>query len=193
MLTLKNNPNLAPEIPVQTFRDTIKLGRGIISDERRRSRLKALRYAKKIRSRGFNRGYQAGLAAAQGECLVMLQALRGCYEDAVVAAKSDTIALATALAERIVDTTLLERPEVLLAWIEEGLGVLKRSRSLHLSFQPRYQALIEHIQMRLPDTITAEADASLSDSDFVIRSEIGGVEFSWRSVLKHPEYCNAER
>jgi hypothetical protein len=195
MLTFKNRANLATnwasDIPVQTFRDTIRLGRQVISDERRRSRQKALRYAKKIRSRSFNSGYQAGLVAAQGECLVMLQALRGCYEEAVVTARGDTLALATALATRIIDTTLLERPEVLLAWIEEGLGVLKRARSLHLVFQPRYEVVMRTIAARLPNTITTQADPSLTDADFAIRSEIGGVEFSWRSALGHSEHRDA--
>jgi flagellar biosynthesis/type III secretory pathway protein FliH len=175
---------LAPDITVQTFKQTIKLGRSVLCEERKKSRHKACRYAKHIRARGFSKGYQEGLAAAQEECAAALRALRSCYEDALSAAKHDAHALATALAERIIDSTLLERPEVLLAWIQESLQMLKRSRTLHLSFQPRYSGVMQQVMPHLPEGITAQADSSLTEADFIMNGESGGVEFSWRNILQ---------
>jgi flagellar biosynthesis/type III secretory pathway protein FliH len=184
---------LSPDIPVQTFRHTVSLGRQVICEERKRSRAKACRYAKHVRARGFEKGYQEGLAAAQAECAAALQALRNCYEEAINAAKSDTQALATNLAERIIDTTLMARPEVLLAWIQESLQILKRARSLHLAFQPRYQGIMEQVSEHLPDGVTIQADPSLTEADFILSSESGGVEFSWRDILRErPHYSPQE-
>lgn len=175
--------SLAPDISVQAFKQTVNLGRSVVCHERKRSRHKAYRYAQYVRARSFARGYQEGLAQAQHECLAALQALRNCYEDALSAAKNDAHALATALAERIIDSSLIERPEVLMAWIQEGLQVLKRARTLHLSYQPRYTAMMERIAPHLPQGITTTADGSLGEADFVISSESGGIEFSWRGIL----------
>jgi flagellar biosynthesis/type III secretory pathway protein FliH len=184
MIRARLIPNqLSPDIPVQAFKHTITLGRQVICEERKRSRAKAYRYAKHIRARSFAKGYNEGLAAAQAECTAALQALRNCYEQAINAAKSDTHALATNLAERIIDSTLLMRPEALLAWIHESLQILKRARSLHLLFQPRYGDIMQQVSKHLPDGITIEADPSLTDVDFILSSENGGVEFSWRDIL----------
>jgi len=175
---------LAPDVTVQTFKRTIQIGRKVLCDERKRSRQKACRYAKHIRERGFAKGYQEGLAAAKAECEATLRALRNCYEDAINAAKSDTHALATSLAERIIDTSLLERPEVLLAWIQEALQLLRRSRNLHLSYQPRYASVMQQVLNHLPQNITASADPCLLEADFTINSDSGGIEFSWRNALQ---------
>jgi flagellar biosynthesis/type III secretory pathway protein FliH len=183
---------LAPEITVQTFKQTLTMGRSVLCDERKKSRQKASRYAKYIRARGFTTGYQAGLAAAQEECAAALRALRSCYEDALTAAKNDAHALATALAERIIDSTLLERPEVLLAWIQESVQMLKRSRNLHLSFQPRYAGVMQQVMPHLPEGVTAQADASLTDADFILSGDSGGVEFSWRNILHDHQPSSAQ-
>ena len=182
-MILRSSCNLNPDIPLTTFKETVRLGRQVISDERKRSRRKALRYAKAIRSRSFNKGYQAGLLAARNECAQTVGALRGCYQEALLTAKGDTLALATALAERIIDSTLIEKPETLLVWIEEGLSVLSRARDIHLAFNPRYEGVMRHLEQHLPETIRIHADPSLSDADFIIRSELGGIEFSWRNAL----------
>ena len=174
---------IAPDVPVQTFKDTVGLGRQVLAKERQRSRQKAHRYARHIRERGYSKGYQEGLAAAQAECAAALRAIRSCYEDALTAAKHDTHALATTLAERIIDSTLLERPEVLLAWIQEALQLLKRSRNLHISFQPQYCGVMQQIAEHLPQGITAHVDPALTDADFAINGDSGGIEFSWRNAI----------
>jgi flagellar biosynthesis/type III secretory pathway protein FliH len=183
---------LSPDIPVQTFKHTMTLGRQVICEERKKSRAKACRYAKHIRARGFAQGYKEGLAAAQAECAAALQALRNCYEEAINSAKSDTHALAINLAERIIDSTLLARPEVLLAWIQESFEILKRARSLRLSFHPRYQGIMHQVSKHLPDGIALQADSSLTDADFILSSEHGGVEFSWRDILHERPRCSAD-
>lgn len=174
---------IAPDVTVRTFKDTVRLGRQVLSEERRRSRQKAHRYAKHVRQRGFSKGYQEGLAAAQSECAAALHALRSCYEDALIAARDDTHALATSLATRIIDSTLLERPEVLLAWIQESLQLLKRSRNLTISFRPRYFDVMQQIAAHIPQGITAQVDPTLTDADFAINGDSGGIEFSWRNAL----------
>lgn len=187
-----NQTKLSADIPVQTFRQTIALGRQVICEERKRSRVKACRYARHIRAHGFTRGYTDGVAAAQAECIAVLQGLRHCYEEAINAAKSDTQALAKELAERIIDSTLFSRPEVLLMWIQECLQILKRSRSLHLSFNPLYQGVMQRISEQLPAGINLKLDPSLTNTDFILSSDQGGIEFCWRDILNEPTTYKAQ-
>lgn len=176
-------PTLQSDTSVQAFRHTIKLGRKMIGEERTKSRQKARRYAQYMRTRSFQKGYEEGLQAAQEQCKAALHALRSCYEDAIHAATSDTQAMATALAERIIGSTLLEHPEVLVAWVHEALQLLKRSKTLHISFHPQYNNIMQQVLAELPEGITAHSDPSLTDSDFFIQADSGGVEFTWRNII----------
>lgn len=175
--------SLPPDLSIKNYRAIIEGGRNQIAQQQNRSRGKALTYARHIRAKGFNKGYQEGLEAARAECLQAMRAMRECYEQALDAARQDALAIARNLAEKIVDTTLLGHPEALLAWIQQSTAILKRGRNLNLSYHPRYEAMLHQIAPHLPSGITISSDPNLSDSDFVLQSDSGGVEFSWRTAL----------
>jgi flagellar biosynthesis/type III secretory pathway protein FliH len=164
----------------------MSLGRSILGQERRRSRQRALHYAALVKSRGFSKGYQEGLASAHRECAATLEALRNCYEGALALAAKDTHTLAVHLAERIVDRALMQHPEILFAWIEHCLGILRRSRTLQLSFKPQYEEVMLHVTQQLPPGLVVRSDASLTKADFIISGDNGDIEFAWRKALEEP-------
>ncbi len=187
MLKAKLIPTgISTDITVQAFRKTIDLGRDTVAAERAKSRHKALQYSRFARERAFKKGYHAGLATAQQECLDAIKALRNCYEEVLRTASEDTRALAKSIAEKIIDTTLTTRPETLIAWIEEGLSFLKESRDLCISINPRYSALLDKISAQLNHGVSIKIDSNFSDKDFTIDSSRGGVEFSWRDTVNGP-------
>ncbi len=172
------------DLSASALRQTIKLGRTTIAQERKRSRAKSARYSRYIRRRGFSQGYQEGLAQGRNECIDLIKGLRGCYEDAINAAANDTLALATSIAEKIIDTTLTTRPEALMAWISEGLSLLKGSREIHIALNKRYLNIINEISPLLTSGVSIRVDRELSETDFIIEGSRGGIEFSWRSTIQ---------
>jgi flagellar biosynthesis/type III secretory pathway protein FliH len=172
------------DLSVSALRQTIKLGRTTIAQERKRSRAKSVRYSRYIRRRGFSQGYQEGLAQGRNECIDLIKGLRGCYEDVINAAANDTLALATSIAEKIIDTTLTTRPEALMAWISEGLSLLKGSREIHIALNKRYLNIINEISPLLTSGVSIRVDRELSETDFIIEGSRGGIEFSWQSAVQ---------
>jgi flagellar biosynthesis/type III secretory pathway protein FliH len=178
---------ITQDLSVSALRQTIKLGRTTIAQERKRSRAKSARYSRYIRRRGFSQGYQEGLAQGRNECIDIIKGLRSCYEEALNTAANDTLALATSIAERTIDTTLTTRPEALMAWISEGLSLLKGSREIHIALNKRYLNIINGISPLLDSGISIRIDGELSETDFIIEGSRGGIEFSWRSTIQ-PAY-----
>jgi len=184
---------LCHDLSVSALKETIKLGRKTIADERVRSRQKAARYSRYIRQRGFNRGYQEGLSLARSECVDIIKGLRSCYEEALSTASNDTLALATSIAEKIIDTALTTRPEALMAWISEGLSLLKGSREIHIALNKRYLNIIKEISPLLAPGVSIRVDRDLADTDFILEGSRGGIEFSWRSTIKSTPELNLEK
>jgi flagellar biosynthesis/type III secretory pathway protein FliH len=159
-------------------------GRQVIAQERLKSRNKALGYARHIRERGYQDGYAAGLQAAHDTCQAAMDALKARYDDALSAAKADLQQLAQNLAEHLVDKALLEKPEALARWINDSIALLKRSRTLKLTYHPRYESIMQHVAERIPQGIAAHPDPTLESADFVLEADSGGVEFAWKKVIQ---------
>ena len=149
---------ITQDLSVSALRQTIKLGRATIAHERKRSRSKSARYSRYIR--------------------------RSCYEEALNTAANDTLALATSIAEKILDTTLTTRPAALMAWISEGLSLLKGSREIHIALNKRYLNIINEISPLLTSGVSIRVDRELSETDFIIEGSRGGIEFSWQSAIQ---------
>jgi flagellar biosynthesis/type III secretory pathway protein FliH len=177
--------SLQPEISLETYRNLIAQGRQVIAQDRTKSRRKALQYAHHIRERGYKNGYEAGLQAAHDDCQAALHALRARYEDALLAARADALALAQSLAEQLVDRAFLETPEALARWINDSIALVKRSRTLKLTYNPRFEPIMQRILERIPQGVTASPDPTLQELDFVLEGEMGGVEFAWKDIMKH--------
>jgi flagellar biosynthesis/type III secretory pathway protein FliH len=176
---------LSPELAISSFREIVSGARHELAKERVRSRNKALRHAKLVRSRSFKAGYSTGIATAQTEISALLSALRNCYDDVVDKAQNDTYALALEIARQIIDTTLIKEPTALISWVHQGLKILKSSQNVELSLHPRYNGIVQAIKGALPSGINTAIDPSVGERDFVLKdlSSLRGVEFSWQEVL----------
>jgi flagellar biosynthesis/type III secretory pathway protein FliH len=182
--------SLQPETSLESYRNLIAQGRQAIAQERLKSRTKALGYARHIRERGYQDGYAAGLKAAHDRCQAAIDALKARYDDALSAAKADVQQLAQTVAEHLVDKALLEKPEALARWVNESIALLKRSRTLKLGYNPRYESIMERVTERLPQGIVAYPDPTLESADFVLEADTGGVEFAWKKVIEDAPSIN---
>jgi flagellar biosynthesis/type III secretory pathway protein FliH len=175
--------SLKQDVVVDAYRQVLREGRLAVANSRRASRLKALRYAKYLRSRGFTKGYQEGLSAARADTCAALDALRGCYNAALFNAQQDIQTLAQQLAIQFIDASIVERPEIFARWVQQAIATLKRSRSLHLGLNPRYDGILSSIVAHLPAGISVTLNPDADPIDFRLEGEFGGIEFAWREVI----------
>jgi flagellar biosynthesis/type III secretory pathway protein FliH len=174
---------LRQDLAIGAYREILQEGRKALSASRRASRAKTLRYAKHIRARGFSRGYQEGLKVSSSECKEAVEELRNCYQRVLDNAQQDLQVLAEQLASQIIDATIVVKPEIFAAWILEARNALKASKAFHLSLNPRYQNLLEHLATTLPEGIATRLDPTIGSLDFRLEGDVGGVEFAWRKAL----------
>lgn len=175
---------LQPETSIHAYQNLIRQGRAELANTRLRSRKRAVSHARFMKKRGYAQGYQAGVDEAKADCARAIEALRDAYSTALEAAQKDILATAQAMAERFIDRSLLENPEIMSSWIQQSIEVLKRSRPLTLHYHPRYERIMATVAPTLPTEVSARADSKLDGIDFTIAGEPGGVEFSWRESLR---------
>ncbi len=175
--------HLTQELAVGAYRQALQDGRAAIASSRRMSRTKALRYARHIRARGFNTGYQEGLRRAQDDCSAAIEELCNCYHKALDGAQEDIQRLARELATQIIDSTLTERPETLALWVQRAVTALKNSKTLHLTLHTRYAGLLSSLSSHLPAGVSASLDPAIDTIDFKLEGESGGIEFAWRNAI----------
>jgi flagellar biosynthesis/type III secretory pathway protein FliH len=133
------------------------------------------------------KAYQEGLSAAQNEIAAATAGIRTQYEDALAAAASDAKAAATAVAAQVIPAALATDPAILSHWIDQALSLLRRSRTLQLTYHPKYGEIMQRIAQTLPTGISISADATLTDRDFILVGDTGGVDFSWQDALRRLE------
>jgi hypothetical protein len=83
----------------------------------------------------------------------------------------------------IVQQTFERHPETFLPLLSRALQILKRGRSFHLTYHPRYEKSIQLLAPSLPPGITLRADVSMERTDFIMSCEEGAVESAWREAL----------
>ncbi len=176
-------PGGTPLLPMDWCRSLVQIARSEADALSRAVRRRALHSARRIRERARRRGYEDGLRAAQNEVTQVLDGLRSRYSDAVSRAEQDTSSMAFHLAEVIIQQTFERQPETLLPLLSRALQILKRGRSFHLAYHPRYEKSIQLLTSSLPPGIHLQADATLDRTDFKMWCEEGGVESAWREAL----------
>ena len=180
-----------PRPPLQMtlgiLRTLTEKARSELARERTVSRLKARRYAEFVRRRERRKAYQEGLSAAQNEIATAIAAIRTHYEGALEAASRDAKAAAAAAAAQVVPAVLTTDPAVLSHWIDQALSLLRRSRTLQLTYHPKYHEIMQRVIPTLPAGISVSLDTTLTGRDFVLMGDIGGVEFSWQDALTRAE------
>jgi hypothetical protein len=70
----------------------------------------------------------------------LITEIKRVYDTTVDTARLDVLETSRNLAQHIVDTALMEHPDILMRWIQQALTVLKRSRTLTLRYHPRLEA-----------------------------------------------------
>lgn len=175
---------LRSESGLETFRQMIREARAIIAETRRCSRTKALRYARRTRTRGYSDGYRAGLQVAHDQCREVIEELKRGYLQILDKAASDIEQLARITAGEIVDSALMTHPELLRSWIQQSIAALKGVRTLKVSLHPRYTPLVEMLSMSLPEGVALSIEQISSAVDFRVEGETGGIEFSWRDAIQ---------
>ncbi len=172
-----------PLLPIEWCRSLVQTARSQADAISQSVRRRALHSARRIRERARKRGYEDGLRAARNEASEVLQGIRARYAEAVTRAEQDTSSLAYHLAEAIVQQTFERHPETFLPLLSKAFQVLKRGRTFHLVYHPRYERSIQLLAPSLPPGITLRADPTLDRIDFTMSCEEGGVESAWREAL----------
>jgi flagellar biosynthesis/type III secretory pathway protein FliH len=180
-------PRLPLHMTLDVLRALIKNGRRELAQERKSSRLKAQRYAEFVRRRERLKAYQEGLSAAQNEIAGAVAAIRMHYEGALEAASEDAKAAAAAVAAQVIPAALMTDPAILSHWIAQALSLLRRSRTLQLTYNPKYHEIMQRVIPTLPAGISVSPDVTLTDRDFTLTGDLGGVEFSWQDALARSE------
>jgi hypothetical protein len=170
-------------LPVEVCRALVQTARSQADDISLSVRRRALYSARRIRERARRRGYEDGLRAARAEAGEVLEGIRVRYADAVARAEQDSSSLAYRLAEVIVQQTFERHPETFLPLLSRALQILKRGRSFHLTYHPRYEKSIQLLAPSLPPGIILRADVSMERADFSMSCEEGAVESAWRAAL----------
>lgn len=138
---------------------------------------------RRARKGAFQRGYSAGLSAGRNRIEVALRDLGNAYTTVLDGAKDDCRLLAQALAAQIVGTSINERPEILLSWLDRAMTIMKHSQPRVLRYHPRLAAVIQSLHSLIPAQLELIPDSSLEQTDFRLESETGGVECQWREEI----------
>jgi flagellar biosynthesis/type III secretory pathway protein FliH len=136
------------------------------------------RYYTWARQASYQHGYEAGLAAARQDVSEILAEIKRAYDTTVETAHLDVLETSRGLAQQIVDTALMEHPDILMSWIHQALSVLKNSRTLVLRYHPRFEEMITKLAPKLPEQIHLTCDSTLTSIDLALHGDSGGVEFS---------------
>ena len=73
---------------------------------------------------------------------------------------------------------------ILERWISQALLQLTTTTTLTLRYHPQYAEPLARLISSPPSGLRLEADPNLYDKDFRIESTSGGIECSWRELLR---------
>ena len=179
MIRARIIPPCVPEdLSLSVVRAQLAQARLLANSHKSHARRLIARYSAWARRASYQRGYEAGLAAAREDVAELLAEIKRVYEATIDTAHLDVLETSRKLAQQIVDTALIEHPDVLMGWIHQAFGVLKRSRTLTLRYHPRLEAPLKQLGPKLPEQVQLIRDASLTSIDLSVQGESGGVEFS---------------
>jgi flagellar biosynthesis/type III secretory pathway protein FliH len=117
----------------------------------------------------------------------VIEGLRNTYEDAIDKARNDMHAAARAIAEQVIPTRLLSDPQIFEHWVNEAVVLLKRSKTLQITYHPQYHDIMQQVAQKLPAGIALAADHTAQEYAFAINGDVGGIEFTWTSPLEQIE------
>jgi flagellar biosynthesis/type III secretory pathway protein FliH len=171
-------PHVPQELTVTIAKHHMTQAQSLANSQKSHARRVIQRYSAWARRASCQRGYEDGLAAARHDVSELITEIKRVYDTTVDTARLDVLETSRNLAQHIVDTALMEHPDILMRWIQQALTVLKRSRTLTLRYHPRLEATLRQLAPKLPERIQLTCDATLTSIDLAVHGESGGVEFS---------------
>jgi flagellar biosynthesis/type III secretory pathway protein FliH len=171
-------PRVPEDFRLSVARKHIAQAQSLANSQKSHIRRVIQRYSAWARRTSYQHGYKAGLAAAHRDVSELLAQIKRVYDTTIDTAGLDVLETSRNLAQHIVDTALMEHPDVLMSWIQQALGVLKRSRTLTLRYHPRLEGSLKQLAPKLPEQIQLICDETLTSIDLAVQGESGGVEFS---------------
>lgn len=184
-------PTITAELLVDTHRRVTALARQEQSALLQKARKRGKIYSKKARELAARQGFAKGLEECRSQYADILDKIQNLYSVTVESAKRDVLAVAHRIVEETISSYLQEHPEQLATWVTESLERLKHARTITLKINPRYTSLLSPLLQRYQGTISTIEDPSLEEIDFSVETNIGGLSFSWRELLRplsKPEY-----
>jgi flagellar biosynthesis/type III secretory pathway protein FliH len=147
-------------------------------------RKRALSSRAHIQTRGFEKGYQDGLASAQATASTLLTSLLEITETRSALYREQVVASAVELAEQIIQRELTTNPEAYRSWLHQALGIMRGSMELHLHYAPEQAQIVQCLIKADYPHLKLIPDDSISPGELVLRGDTGGVRFAWRDALK---------
>jgi len=179
MIRARIIPTRAPQdLTLSVVQEHLARATSEASSQKFHARRVIQRYSTWARQASYQRGYEAGLAAARHDVSELLTEIKRAYDTTLDTAHLDVLETSRSLAQHIVDSALMEHPEILMGWINQALAVLKSSRTLTLRYHPRLEETIKKLTPKLPEQIHLACDSTLTSIDLAVHGDSGGVEFS---------------
>jgi len=176
--------------PRPSYNNTLREARTIIKKAQssahevyKTSRSRLARYLNTRRRQGFEKGYQEGLARAQADLAILSLSVRQHYGALLELARADAHHLAVEAAQEFVHQQIAVDASPLLPWIDRAIAIMKHSRAISISYHPRLAASLSNFGTILGNGITLTQAPVSQAHDFVVRGELGEVEFCLRDVL----------
>ncbi len=181
--TIHPSPH-SSEVALQTHRAVLTVARKDTADLLNNARKRSKTHSRKARESGHKAGLAEGLREGQEQFRGALQAIVHHYQAAADRATEDVMAVAHHIVEHLIGSHLQQHPEQLREWILQAVESLKHSRGLTLTYNPRYHDILSSYVHEFKEIMHVVSDPSLGSTDFELRTNAGGVSFSWREMLR---------
>ena len=150
----------------------------------KQARKRARAHAQHARLVGHRSGIAQGEKTCRDEFRHIMELLQSTYREASRAAQHDIVSASSTLVEKIVGDCVTLNPMILERWISQALSQLTTTTTLTLRYHPQYAEPLARLISSPPSGLRLEADPDLHDKDFRIESTSGGIECSWRELLR---------
>jgi len=150
----------------------------------KQARKRARAHAQHARLVGHRSGIAQGEKTCRDEFRHIMELLQSTYREASRAAQHDIVSASSTLVEKVVGDCVTLNPMILERWISQALLQLTTTTTLTLRYHPQYAEPLARLISSPPSALRLEADPTLRDQDFRIESTSGGIECSWRELLR---------
>ena len=174
----------APELILECYRLLVQETQREKARVLKQARKRAQAHAQRARLVGHRSGIAQGEKACREKFRNITELLESTYREASRVAQHDILTASSSLVEKIVGDCVTLNPMILERWISQALLQLSTTTTLTLRYHPQYAEPLARFVSSAPSALRLEADPTLHDKDFRIESTSGGIECSWRELLR---------